>query len=186
MRSEEHVRVYVRVSILPCPTPSISKANSPPPSKQVKQDGIARLNALSPAELRTELLRICGSTVWAERVARSFPHTTPTALLQAMEEVGVCAFNTEESYPSRSPTAHAGTKMYRLCLGFDTRLVACCPHRCGRRWGRRTTSRPLPRTRASATRPHSARFFCSSCITMYQKNMRVFCIDWTVMRLTQS
>lgn len=34
---------------------------------------------------------------------------------------GGCAFRTEESDPSHSPAAHAGTEMYRLCL------VACCP-----------------------------------------------------------
>lgn len=78
------------------PIDFLNKASNPPPlitrraphsTHQVKQDGIARLNALSPQELRTELLRICGSTKWADRVARTFPHATPTALLQAMDQV---------------------------------------------------------------------------------------------------
>ncbi len=45
---------------------------------------------MAPAELRTELLRICGSKAWADRVAQTFPHVTPHAALQAMDEVGTC------------------------------------------------------------------------------------------------
>lgn len=42
---------------------------------------------MAPTELRTELLRICGSQTWAERVAQSFPHTTPASALDAMDRV---------------------------------------------------------------------------------------------------
>lgn len=42
---------------------------------------------MAPTELRTELLRICGSKAWVERVAQTFPHVTPAAALEAMDRV---------------------------------------------------------------------------------------------------
>jgi 2-oxo-4-hydroxy-4-carboxy-5-ureidoimidazoline decarboxylase len=48
---------------------------------------LAKLNALPVADLNAELLRICGSRVWVEAVAKTFPHTSPASVLTAMEKV---------------------------------------------------------------------------------------------------
>lgn len=51
----------------------------------MKQAGLVALNALPPAELRTELKRICGSTKWVDAVAPTFPHASPASVLTAMD-----------------------------------------------------------------------------------------------------
>jgi len=80
MRTEDQVR---RLNV---PASPASTHPSPPPPK-VKQDGLAKLNALPVADLNAELLRICGSRVWVEAVAKTFPHTSPASVLTAMEKV---------------------------------------------------------------------------------------------------
>ena len=47
---------------------------------------MTKLNALPVADLKTELLRICGSRVWVEAVAKTFPHTSPASVLTAMDK----------------------------------------------------------------------------------------------------
>lgn len=37
-------------------------------------------------DLKAELLRICGSRLWAEAVAKTFPHTSPASALTAMDK----------------------------------------------------------------------------------------------------
>lgn len=58
----------------------------PIPHHKVKLDGLAKLNVLPVTDLKTELLRICGSRVWVEAVAKTFPHTSPASVLTAMDK----------------------------------------------------------------------------------------------------
>ncbi len=46
-------------------------------------DGLARLNALPTGEAEAELLRCCGSTAWARRVAEGRPYASLDALKEA-------------------------------------------------------------------------------------------------------
>ncbi|TFJ85723.1 hypothetical protein NSK_003227 [Nannochloropsis salina CCMP1776] len=53
--------------------------------QQQMQDGIAKLNAMPVADLRTKLLQICGSVSWVESVIKTFPHTSAASILTAMD-----------------------------------------------------------------------------------------------------
>ena len=49
--------------------------------------GLGRLNAASPPEARADLLRCCGSTRWADRMAALRPFASPADLFEAAETV---------------------------------------------------------------------------------------------------
>jgi OHCU decarboxylase len=50
-------------------------------------EGLARLNSLSAAEAETELLKCCGSTVWARTLSARRPFGDAPELLAAADEV---------------------------------------------------------------------------------------------------
>ncbi|MFF4670308.1 2-oxo-4-hydroxy-4-carboxy-5-ureidoimidazoline decarboxylase [Streptomyces sp. NPDC001279] len=50
--------------------------------------GLARFNALPPADAEAALLACCGSRRWARRLAAHRPYPDPGALLAAAEEAG--------------------------------------------------------------------------------------------------
>lgn len=51
------------------------------------QEGLARLNALDPAEAEKELLKCCGSNAWARKVAARRPFGETRELLTAADEI---------------------------------------------------------------------------------------------------
>jgi OHCU decarboxylase len=55
-------------------------------------EGLGRLNALSDADASSELLKCCGSTVWARRLAARRPFVNVDELLTAAEQIwwGLC------------------------------------------------------------------------------------------------
>jgi OHCU decarboxylase len=51
------------------------------------EEGIARLNALSPAEAEKRLLECCGSTNWARRMAAQRPFRATREILEAADRI---------------------------------------------------------------------------------------------------
>jgi hypothetical protein len=42
---------------------------------------------MSPSDLKKALSPICGSSVWVEQVAATFPHSSPASVLTAMDKI---------------------------------------------------------------------------------------------------
>ncbi|MFF3733977.1 2-oxo-4-hydroxy-4-carboxy-5-ureidoimidazoline decarboxylase [Streptomyces sp. NPDC002476] len=69
----------------PAPASAPDAVHAPAPHRF---PGLARFNALPPADAEAALLACCGSRRWARRLAAHRPYPDPGALLAAAEEAG--------------------------------------------------------------------------------------------------